>query len=272
MLNPGRSTLLLMLLIVAPVGVVQAVELAPHRAFYELELSQTEANSGVAGATGRLVVDWSQSCEGWTVDQRLALIVVQPSGRPTITEIVFSSFESLDGLTYSFTTRTTRDGTVIDEFRGEAGRSDVGAAAQAVYSVPADTRRVLPPGTVFPMEHLRLLLDAAMSGESRLFRRFFDGPRPDESPFDANALILGGPQDGEKGAAAGLDPLTDRPWWPVRIAFFPQSGLAPEPDFELAADLQDNGVVRRYLFDYGAFQMSGDLSRIEGGAIPTCSD
>ncbi len=267
-----RAALVSALLVPVPMAAAQAIDLAPHRAFYELGLSRADIDSGVAEATGRLVVDWSQSCDGWTVDQRLALIVVQPSGQSITTEIVFSSFESLDGLTYSFTTKTTRDGTVVDEFRGEAGRADVGEAVRAIYSVPTDTRRELPADTVFPMEHLRLLLDAAMNGENRLFRPFFDGPRPDESPFDANALIIGGPNGADSGAAVGLHALTDRPWWPVQIAFFPHTGQAAEPDFELAADLQDNGVVRRYLFDYGAFQVGGDLSRIEAGTVPTCND
>ncbi len=264
------SLLFAVLLLVATSVAGRAIEVAPHRAFYELHLSQVDESSRIAEATGALTVDWSRSCDGWTVDQRLALVVEESSGRSSTTEISFSSFESLDGLTYSFSTKTKRDGAVVDEYRGEAGRPDAGGVVEAIYSVPAGERRELPAGTVFPMEHLQLLLDAAARGEDRLFRPFFDGPRPDESPFDTNALILGVPQDGGQGAGAGLGPITERPWWPVRIAFFPRSSAVAEPDFELAANLQDNGVVRRYEFDYGAFRMSGDLTRIEAGEVPVC--
>ncbi len=250
---------------------LSAIELAPHRALYELRLDGADQGSSIAEASGALSVEWNRSCDGWTIDQRLLLIVGESSGRSLTTEIVFSSFESLDGLTYSFTSKTTRDGRVIDEYRGEAGRAQIGGAAQALYSVPADGRWDLPAGTAFPMEHLRLLLDAAGRGENRLFRMFFDGPRPEESPFDTNALILGGPRPGDEGAGAGLGPITDRQWWPVRIAFFPGASPEATPDFELAANLQDNGVVRQYMFDYGEFRVAGDLARIEEGQAPDCN-
>ena len=55
----GRSALFFALLIGTPAAGAQAIEVAPHRAFYELTLSRTEANSGVAGATGLLAVDWN---------------------------------------------------------------------------------------------------------------------------------------------------------------------------------------------------------------------
>ena len=197
----------LLLAFVAPGAA--AIELVPHRAFYELHLNQLDEGSGIAGAQGALAVDWSLSCDGWTVDQRLALVVEENSGDTSRTEIVFSSFESLDGLTYSFASSTTRNGQVTDEYRGVASREQIGGVAEALYIVPEGTNRQLPAGTVFPMEHLRLVLDAAARGENRLFRPFFDGPRPAESPFGSNALIIGGPQGGDQGAGAGLGPIVN---------------------------------------------------------------
>lgn len=270
MIQTAVSTFLAILLLGSAATGAAAIELAPHRAFYELHLNQLDESSSIAGAEGALAVDWSRSCEGWTVDQRLALVVEEISGTTARTEVFFSSFESLDGLTYSFTSKTTRNGQVTHEYRGEATREQVGGVARARYTVPDGASRELPAGTVFPMEHLRLVLNAAARGEKRLFRLFFDGPRPDESPFGSNALILGGPQDGDEGAGSGLGPITERPWWPVQIAFFPSSNGEAEPDFELAANVQDNGIVRQYVFDYGAFQMAGDLARVEAGEVPVC--
>lgn len=267
-----RASLLIALLVLGSASTAAAIELAPHRAFYELRLDQVDEGSGIAEAQGAFAVDWSRTCDGWTVDQRLALIVQEISGATSRTEIIFSSFESLDGLTYSFTSKTTRNGQVIDEFRGQAGREHIGGVAEALYTVPEGTSRELPAGTVFPMEHLRLVLDAAARGESSLFRLFFDGPRPAESPFGSNTLILGEARGGDQGVGSGLGAITEHPWWPVRIAFFASSNIEAEPDFELAANVQDNGVVREYLFDYGAFQVAGDLTRVEAGQVPACAD
>ena len=128
MMETRLFPLLVLLLLGVPAADAAVIELAPHRAFYELHLNQLDEGSNIADAQGALAVDWSRSCEGWTVDQRLALVVEENSGATSRTEIVFSSFESLDGLTYNFTSRTTRDGQMIDEYRGlplSGGRSRV---------------------------------------------------------------------------------------------------------------------------------------------------
>ncbi|MFQ5973265.1 MAG: EipB family protein [Alphaproteobacteria bacterium] len=269
--TPGLLALAMVVLWMAPAAVAHAVELAPHRAVYELRMTTVEPSSGVVGGHGAMSLDWTLSCTGWTVNQRLRLML-QPEAGPLLdTEVSFSSFESGDGLRYRFSSRTMRNGQVVDEFRGRAERSEIGAPGIANYSVPEGAEQDLPAGTVFPMEHTRLLLEAAEQGERRLFRRLFDGPRPSESPFDANALILGGPHADESGPGSGMGPITEHRWWPIRIAFFPRSAAEAEPDFELAARLQDNGVVRQFVFDYGDFEMTADLARIEELESPDCA-
>ncbi|MHA1567284.1 MAG: EipB family protein [Alphaproteobacteria bacterium] len=244
--------------------------LASHQALYELTLKSLRPNSNIVGAQGAMSVEWSRSCDGWTVNQRLRITLDLQSGPTQDTDVNFSSFESDDGLTYSFTTRTTSNGRVVDEYRGAVERVAAGEAAVARYSIPEDREVALPPGTVFPMAHTREVLDAAARGERTIWRRFFDGPRPDESPFGANVLITGGPGTGDEGPGAGLAPLMDSRWWPVRIAFFPGGGQASEPDFEVEAKVQDNGVVREFVFDYGDFAMLATLSQIEALAEPVC--
>lgn len=252
-------------------GAAYAVELAPHRAVYELRMTTVDPSSGVVGGHGAMSLDWTLSCSGWTVNQRLRLMLQPEAGPMLDTEVSFSSFESGDGLKYRFSSRTTRNGQVVDEFRGRAERTEIGAPGIANYTVPEGAAQDLPAGTVFPMEHTRLLLEAAEHGERRLFSRLFDGPRPDESPFDANALILGGPHLDEDGPGSGMGPITEHQWWPIRIAFFPRSVAEAVPDFELAARLQDNGVVRQFVFDYGDFEMTADLARVEEIEGPDCA-
>lgn len=249
-----------------------ATELVPHRAFYEIKLQTADPDSNVSTAQGVMRQEWSQSCEGWVVGQRLLLNLEATNGAAVGTEVTFSSFEATDGSDYSFASKTVTNGEITDEYRGRARRPEPGALVEATYVVPEGQSRILPADTVFPMEHTRLLLAAAASGETRVSRLFFDGPRPQDSPFEANALILGEARPGDEGNAAGLGPITERPWWPVRVAFFPGGSRTPEPDFELAADFQDNGVVRAYLFDYGDFVLDAELVRIEPLDVPSCRD
>lgn len=265
----GLASLVLAPLAWAPAG-AGAAELAPHRALYELNLKSLVPNSNIVGARGAMSLDWSQSCDGWTVNQRMRITLDLQSGPTQETDVNFSSFESDDGLTYSFTTRTTSNGRVVDEFRGVVERPGVGEPAVARYSVPEDRVLELPADTVFPMAHTRDVIDAAARGERIIWRQFFDGPRPDESPFGANVLITGASRPGDEGPGAGLAALMDHRWWPIRIAFFPSGGQAAEPDFEVEAMAQDNGVVREFVFDYGDFAMQANLSQIEPVAAPAC--
>ena len=47
-------------------------------------------------------------------------------------------------------------------------------------------------------------------------------------------------------------------------------GLNEEPEFEMTQILQDNGVVRRFEFDYGEFSLVAALVEIEEIAPPRC--
>ncbi len=79
----------------------------------------------------------------------------------------------------------------------------------------------------------------------------------------ASMLILGGARGPDEGAGANLGAVTQHKWWSVRMAMFPQAQSQTEPEFEMTQDVQDNGVVRRFVFDYGDFTMVASLVRIE---------
>ena len=258
------------LLATASWSAAAATSLAPHQAFYSIKLRSADQGSNISSAKGVMRQEWNQSCEGWAVSQRMLLNLEASIGAAVSTEVHFSSFESTDSSEYNFTSRTVTNGEVTDEYRGRASRAEPGAEVEASYSVPVGESRLMPANTVFPMEHTRQLLAAADSGESRLSLPFFDGPRPQDSPFEANALILGEARAASEGTGAGLGPITERRWWSVRVAFFPGGSNDPEPDFELAADFQDNGVVRAYQFDYGDFILEAELVRIEAHEVPAC--
>lgn len=247
----------------APAG---AVDLAPYRAFYELSLDNAFGRSAIVGATGAMSAEWSLSCDGWVAVQRLRMVLETDEGEKLDTDLVMSSFESVDGKSYRFTSRTTHDGSEEERYQGAARREEAGAAGSALYSEPAETTVEFPAGTMFPIQHTRALVAAAERGDQLLTVPFFDGPRPDKSPFLASALVLGAAHP----AAAEDEELLRRRWWPVRIAFFENDTGVAEPDFEMTAKLQDNGVVREFTFDYGEFSLVARLSRIEGLSVPDC--
>ena len=225
-----------------------AVELAPHRALYQLSLGSIQPQSDFIDVKGGISVDWTLTCDGWTVEQLYVTAATLRSGAIFESEIRYSSFESADRRTFRFTSVTRRNGEVAERFTGGVERADEVAAATVNYAQPAGVALDLPTGTMLPMQHIEALIAEAERGEQKFLAPYFDGPRPEEAPFEASALIIGARQPPEEGAADEMGPPIDRPWWQVRIAFFPRDATSPDPDFELSMQLQDNGIARSLVF------------------------
>ena len=94
----------------------------------------------------------------------------------------------------------------------------------------------------------------------------FDGAEVESSSV-VSAFILP-PREGPKGAV--LKPLGPMPVRRMNLAFFDPSSGEAGPEFEMSIDMQDNGVVPRLLFDYGDFQITGTIAKIEALAKSGC--
>lgn len=243
------------------------VEIVPHRAVYTLELGRTRHGGNVSRARGALVMEWAKSCSGWTVKQRLKLDLTDNDGNTVDTDSNFSSFESTDGLAYRFTTRNSRGGEVTEDLQGSARLDAVGGAGTADFSQPKGTRFDLPKGTLFPTRHMAELIAAARRGERFAYRIVFDGASLD-GPLGVNAVI--GQHQPKATAARAREPLTNRPSWYLRIAFFPLKDSKAEPDYELGMRAFDNAVADDFELDYGSFTVNARLERIEALERPKC--
>lgn len=240
-----------------------AIQHVPHRGFYELTLGKTDPSSPIRGVNGRMVTEWAQSCDGWTANQRLVATLQRHNGRDIDSEVVATSFESGDGTSYQFSSKSTIGGKVVEEVRGKAERPARGEPGVAVFSVPAGLKIELPANTLFPFEHTLSVIAAGQRGTMQETSYYFDGSQPEHSPMLASMLILGGARSGDEGTGADLGAITNHQWWSVRMAMFANAATQTEPEFEMTQDVQDNGVVRRFVFDYGDFTMIASLVRIE---------
>ena len=246
---------------------------ASHTAFYELSIGRVDAKSNIVDARGRMVAEWRLTCEGWTTNQRLIVSMAPGEGEPIASEVTMTSFESLDGKAYSFDSETKVGDETIELVRGKAKRPGPGQPGLARYSEPRGLVLELPGNTVFPFEHTIEVLKAAERGERRAFSYYFDGSQPDIAPMAANSLILGKSRQAREGAQNTFGKLSDAKWWSVRLAMFDgqAAGSGNEaPEFEMTQLLQENGVVRRFEFDYGDFTLVAALVKIEEIARPKC--
>ena len=254
------------LVVVLAAGPAPAWDIVPHRAMYALDLASARAGSSISDVDGRMMFQWGESCDGWTVEQRYRLNFLYIEGPEVELSSVYATWESKDGREFSFNMRSATNGVVDEELRGQARLTRANNGGGSVnFRLPDEAQEALPTGTLFPTAHTLALLDQAAAG-TRLFNAIlFDGTTR-EGLTEINAVI----GDQEPAAGEAAEPLLDRPSWPVTMAFFSLAEEVAEPDYEMFVQLHDNGVVDRMRIDYGDFAVEARLTNIEPLAAPNC--
>lgn len=251
----------------APAPAGARVNLVPHKAVYQMHLGHVRSGGDISGATGSMDMEMAKSCEGWTTKQRFRLTLVNNEGSSIVTDSNFSSFESFDGLTYRFTSRTTRDGSVTEDIQGSARLDRRGGGGHVDFTKPKGTRYDLPKGTIYPTEHVTRLIAGAKKGERRVFEIVFDG-QSKEGAFEVNAFIGG--HLSKAPAKWANNALTNRPSWTLRLAFFPLASSKAEPTHEAGLRVFDNGVADEFEWDWGSFTVDGRLKSLKALPLPQC--
>ncbi|WNJ98564.1 DUF1849 family protein [Thalassospiraceae bacterium LMO-JJ14] len=268
--------------------VLQASKMAftPHRALYQMELGSTSQGSDVVDARGTMYYRFEPQCDGWDVESRVALSLHYGmiGAAPEVVETAwtFSSFESYDGMDFTYAVDHKRNGLIEEVFAGEAGKDSAGGGAS--FSDEEFTAVDLPPGTLFPAEHLIRLLKHARLGDGPFRQVVFDGANTD-NPYEVNAIVIGPVTDGQVavannrqtakkphnpllvGASSALPGAagtnTSKNIWRVRMAYFPFHGHSDIPEFELEVDYREDGIAERMIQDFGDFTLTLTPSRIE---------
>ena len=236
-----------------------AWNIAPHRAVYEVDLLSVRNSSSIGDVEGLMSFRWADSCDGWTVEQSYWIRFLYSQGDDLDITSNYATWETYAGDELAFSLRSTADGEVDKEIRGQARRGDDGGLVN--YRLPETGEFGLPVGTMFPTEHTLAVLDRAEAGEAFFNALLFDGTEVSELT-EVTAVI--GPR---RDAGDGLDdPLLARPSWPVRLAFHPVASSEATPEYEMSVQLYDNGVIDSMDIDYGDFVIRAQLRELE--ALP----
>ena len=239
-------------------GSAVATELVPHRAVYRLSLADDNPGN-VTSVRGGLVMEWKQSCDGWTSNQRLAFQAGQEEGPAFLYDVRFSSWESIDNDELRFSMRSFDDGEPYEEFRGEAMVPPDGGIGKAMFAVPEGKSVELPAGTLFPTQHIKALIAAAERGEHFVSVPVFDGGGLDSLSNVSAVIGKPFPGDGDKPQS-----------WMINLAYHDLSDRSEEPEFQLAFKLRADGITDDITLDYGQFVLHGVLDRLEPLPVPDC--
>jgi len=250
-------------------GPPQDVILAPHRATYEMKLALARPNSGIVEVNGNnMVLETADSCDAWNVKQRIKLTFLRNDGEEFETDSNFTSYESKDGLALRFSVRNAQNDEVDEELRGQADLEGIGGKGRASFTLPEPRSFDLPAGTLFPTNHLALVIKHAKLGDKSVSYKVFDGARLDGA-FQVNAVI-GKAKSASGPPVRGDVSLLRQPAWGVRFAFFANGDQGAQPEYEMALDLLANGVARSMLLDYGDFAVDARLIQIQAVPRPKC--
>lgn len=244
--------------------------IVPHRAVYEIGLVRTDTGSGVSTAAGRMVFEVTgNACEGYRMRQRMVVSIGDEDGNLGRLDFRITTFESAIGDLYNFDSRTTLNEDVIEAVAGEARR--VGPDVEVRLKEPSQKVVRLDGATLFPSQHLRSILDAALAERPFLSAEIYEGAGSGEAS-DAATAAIGGALPGEPAGPlrAGVR------HWPVSVGYFDgvekaETDLGEEtPAYQMQFTLYENGVTNDLVMDYGDYALSGRLEDIEALDASDC--
>ncbi|HZD25930.1 MAG TPA: DUF1849 family protein [Alphaproteobacteria bacterium] len=262
-----RQVLLIVLGFVGLAAAAQAAVLQPHRAVYDLDLQANTSAAEGMDATGRVVVELSQTCEAWLLNERMLTRVYDPDGEAKLSDYRLAAWESRDGRRYRFTTQNFTDGRLVDEQNGTARLGMPGKAGEISYDKPKPGAEPLPAGAVFPVTQSRLLLQSALSGAPRRTDLLFDGSG--DGAY-STISVLGRRRALPPGLARRWPRLKGMAAWPVQVSYYRPGDETGVPDFEIAFDLLENGISSTVTMDYGRLRFAGHLIDLTYLSVPDC--
>ncbi len=252
--------------------VALAAGMAPHRATYDIRLVSARNGSQIINVAGKMTYSWESSCEGWVTNHGFKIAYEYAENQPLRVESQFSTLESLNGQKMRFSSTRRNNGEVREKVSGSAVLGQGEKTGTATYDVPAATTLSLPVNTMFPMTHTLRILRQAKEGKPFLSRPLFDGS--DVGGVTQVSAVIGKMRmlDMQKR------PYWPKGWsqkmraWPVTLAFFPQvEDEGGEADYDLQAQLLENGVMTEMTIAYKDFKVRHVLTKIESLPVVTCA-
>jgi hypothetical protein len=232
-----------------------AATLAGHRALYDLVL-ETAKGGDIVAAKGRMSYEVEDACDGWTTRQRLEMLISNRDGQDIQMVSDYATWESTDGHRFRFHMKQTTDTAVASQTEGEATTGPEGGEVH--YTLPSESTKTLPPGTLLPMAHTAAIIDAARAGKKFIGIPLFDGTS-EQGGQDTSITVLDYKPAGDEGAK--WPDLLKLPSAHVHVAFFDRKADSTTPEYEVGMRYWANGVGDNMRMDFGTFVMDATMSQ-----------
>lgn len=258
---------------VSAVPQTRVIELAPHRAVYDLKLAQSRGNRPVESVRGRILYDFSGSrCEGYALQFRQVSEINLGEGKTLMTDLRATTWEEGAAKTFRFNSQNFINQNLVDSVDGNAERKS--AAVAINLTKPGSKKFDLETGITFPTDHMRRIIEAAFAGKTILELPVYDGSETGEKVYDT-LTVIGQPVAPEKkpdDAAGRADALSNLTRWPVSISYFDKSKKTGEqtPVYSIRFEIYENGISRGLSLDYNDFVIAGEMTSIDISNAKPC--
>ncbi len=235
-----------------------SAEFLPHRAEYAIELNSKDSKSEISDIKGSLKVQVTDTGDGWAFEQHSVLQVYYSLGYSDQYITTIASWESKDGQRYRFNIRSLRNGAEEEFMKGD-GSIAPSQEGHVTYQLPSRVDVVLPVGTLFPLQHLKQAIAAAVEGESVFPNKVvFDGSSDTKEPVDVNVLINSIPKS--KIVVDNPHLLSTDKMWSLQMAIFARGSRNPEPDYEITQTVLPSGIITSMIMVYSEAEFSTKLT------------
>lgn len=244
------------------------VQLAAHRAVYDLSLLRSGGSNAVDSAKGRIAMEFGgDACDGYTLKYRQVTILSSPETGANTMDVQTATYETGDGRSMHFKSTSLRQGMIKDgEVDGDARLTPQGTL-NVDLKQPKRTAFQSTGETVFPTEHLKRLIEAGRREETTLSVRVYDGSNKGDKVYDTLGLIGRRIEPGAAQAsleeAVRKDSLAALARWPVTISYFEDGKADRTPVYTISFELYENGISRNLKLDYGDFVLKGELKSLD---------
>lgn len=259
----------------SPIQASSAIDLAPHRAVYEMTLDEVRPGSSVSSIIGYMVFKFSGSaCSGFALDMSLVNSITNLSGETAVVDVRAESFEDANGKAFRFNSSQYQNYQLVDKTSGNAARRPSGGGLSVRLEKEEGDELTFSGDILFPTQHSLLLLRAAHKGKSLVYADVYDGSEKGDRFYSTTSFIgknMSPGADADLPAVENAEQLLELQSWPVAISYFDADKKGDQvPSYELSFRLYGNGVSRQLILDYGDYVMRGVLKDIEFLDSPPC--
>jgi hypothetical protein len=239
----------------------RVVNIMPHRAFYTVKLKSANGDSSVQNTDGRMIIELTHDCEGWTLTQESASVVDLKSAPSEMMRSVYTAWESEDGKSLRFKTERIFNEKLKDSVEGMADFT--GKGGTITYQTPEIKEVTMRMGTLPPIAHMKKLIETAASGKQTYSIQVFDGS------FYGNPVLI----DTFIGDKKGVCKITESKSmvYPMNLAIYAMPSTSSNPNFEIKQNMGENGVMCSYEINFGDYTVEGKLDRFEPLPDKSCT-